>query len=81
MIARLLAVFFALCLASAAEAQTFWSTRGSGCVPDEAAIKFDRHRVDNLSVQHTTGIEQQIRHAENAVQRRADFMRDHGEEA
>jgi hypothetical protein len=54
MIARLLAVLFALCLTSAAEAQTqnFWSSPGSGCVPDEATIKFDRHKVDNLSVRH-----------------------------
>lgn len=55
MIARLLAVLFALCFTSAAEAQVFWSTPGSGCVPDEAAIKFDRHKADNLSVQHTSG--------------------------
>jgi hypothetical protein len=52
MIARLLALLFALCLAGAAEAQVAWSIPGSGCVPDEAAIKLDRHKVDNLSVQH-----------------------------
>jgi hypothetical protein len=55
MTTRLLALVLALCFSSAAEAQNFWSIPGSGCVPDEAAIKFNRHKVDNLSVQHAAG--------------------------
>ena len=55
MIARLLALLFALCLTSAAEAQIIWSTTGSGCVPDEATAKFERYKVGNASVQHATG--------------------------
>lgn len=55
MIARLLALLFALCLTSAAEAQIIWSTTGSGCVPDDATAKFERYKAGNASVQHATG--------------------------
>ena len=33
----------------------FWSVTANGCVPDETAIKFDRHRVNVASVQHAPG--------------------------
>ena len=52
MIARLLTLFFAGCLAGAAHASVLWSTPASGCVPVDATIKFDRHSVGNASVQH-----------------------------
>ncbi len=56
MTARLLALLFALCFTSAAEAQLFWSSPGSACAPDDAAIRFDRYRVgNNASVQHVPG--------------------------
>jgi hypothetical protein len=55
MTARLLALFFALCFASAAEAQVVWSIPGSACVPDEATTRFDRHNVGNALVQHAAG--------------------------
>ena len=55
MIARLLAVLFALCFAGAAEADVVWMTTGSSCVPDETTTKFDRHKVGNASVQHAAG--------------------------
>jgi hypothetical protein len=55
MIARLLALLFAVCLTSAAEAQIFWSMPGSACVPDETTANFQRHKVGNASVQHATG--------------------------
>jgi hypothetical protein len=55
MIARLIALFFVLCFTTAAQAQVIWSTPGSGCVPDESATKFERHKVGNASVEHATG--------------------------
>ena len=55
MTARLLGSLMALCFSGAAEAQNFWSSPGSGCVPDEASIKSNRYKVDNLSVQHASG--------------------------
>ena len=55
MTARLLALLFALCLTSAAEAQIIWSMPGSACVPDEATTRFNRHNVGNASVQHAAG--------------------------
>jgi hypothetical protein len=53
MIARLLAVFFALCLTGTAQAQ--WGAVGTACVPDPATIKFDRMRITNGAVQHAAG--------------------------
>jgi hypothetical protein len=50
MTARVLTLLFALCLTSAAEAMP-----GSACVPDEDTIKFNRHTVNNASVQHAAG--------------------------
>lgn len=55
MTARLLTLVLALCFTSAAEAQNFWSSPGSACAPDDAAIRFDRYRVGNASVQHAPG--------------------------
>jgi len=55
MTTRLLGFLFALCFTSHAEAQTPWSITGSGCVPDETTIKFERHKVGLVSVQHAAG--------------------------
>jgi hypothetical protein len=55
MIARRLALLFALSFTSAAEAQVVWSTPGSGCVPSDATTKFDRSRDGTASVQHAAG--------------------------
>ena len=55
MIARILASLFAVCLAGAAEAQVpliVWSAPASTCVPADATIKFNRHKVGVESVQH-----------------------------
>jgi hypothetical protein len=52
MIARVFVVLFAGCIATAAEAQVTWSTPGTACVPSDATIKFDRHKVGVASVQH-----------------------------
>ena len=55
MLARLLALLFALCFAGAAEAAVAWSTPGSGCVPDESVTASNRHAVGNAAVQHAAG--------------------------
>lgn len=55
MTARILVLLFALCLAGAAEAQVpqiVWSAPASTCVPADATIKFNRHKVNVESVQH-----------------------------
>jgi hypothetical protein len=55
MTARVIALLFALCVASAAEAQVVWSAPGSGCVPSDATTKFDRSKDGIASVQHAAG--------------------------
>ena len=50
MIARPLALLFAPCFTGAAEAPS--SIHGSGCVPEHATTRFNRHNVGNASVQH-----------------------------
>jgi hypothetical protein len=56
MIIRLIALLFAIVsFAGAAEAQTYWSTPASACVPDEATIRFNRHDTGNAFVRHAQG--------------------------
>lgn len=55
MSARLLALLFALCFTGAAEAAVVWSSPGTGCVPNDATIKFDRPKEGVASVQHAAG--------------------------
>jgi len=55
MAARILTLLFALCLATAAKAVVplvMWSAPGSVCVPADATIKFNRHKVGVVAVQH-----------------------------
>jgi hypothetical protein len=53
MINRLLfSLLFILCLAGGAQAEVFWSTVGSNCVPDDAKTRLNRHRINSASVQH-----------------------------
>jgi hypothetical protein len=51
-----LVVLFATCFACNAQAQVvpvaYWSAPGSTCVPADAPIKFNRHKVNLQSVQH-----------------------------
>ena len=55
MLAKVLVLVFTACLATSAEAQVFWSTPASKCVPDTATIKTNRHLVGNASVRHAAG--------------------------
>ena len=55
MTARILTLFFALCLATVAEATVpviVWSAPGSVCVPADATIKFNRDKLGVVTVQH-----------------------------
>jgi hypothetical protein len=52
MIARLLALLFAACVASTAQAAGFWSAPGSSCVPDHNTTKNNRALFGNPSVRH-----------------------------
>lgn len=52
MIARLLALLFAVCVASSAQAEGFWSAPGSSCVPDHNTTKDNRALFGNPSVRH-----------------------------
>jgi hypothetical protein len=53
MIARLFSsLLFTICLAGGAQAGIFWGTVGSNCVPADATIEFNRHKVNPASVEH-----------------------------
>lgn len=55
MLFRSLALLSAICFVTAAQAQVpvfFWNAPGSTCVPADAPIKFNRHKVNIGSVQH-----------------------------
>ena len=52
MIIRFLVLLVFASFANAAQAQVPWSMPGSTCVPDQATIESNRHKVSLASVQH-----------------------------
>lgn len=55
MIIRSLVFAVAVCFAGAAQAQTPWSSPAAACVPSDITTKFNRHKINNASVEHATG--------------------------